>query len=123
MDIVEMVRKVVVWGELDVGVSGVDFTADWFGGNVALFWRCVNVRSKRKRSTYVNPNRPKNDYETKSQTIGTTETLYYGSYKSGDFYRIYDKTEQLKKCPWYQCSTLMDAGRTSSLWSFVADAS
>jgi hypothetical protein len=98
MDIVEMIRKVVICDPLNVGVSGVDFTADWFGGNVALFWRLVNVRSKRNRSTFVNPNRPNDDYETKSQSSGATETLYYGSHKSGDFYRIYDKAAQLEKC-------------------------
>lgn len=97
-DILGTLSRVAVRDPVNVRVGAVDFTADWIGGSVALCRRSVNVRAKRNRSIYVNPNRAGGDYQTMRHDSGTTETLYFGSQKSGDFYRLYDKAAHLRKC-------------------------
>lgn len=79
-DIVNALAEIVAGDPLKLRLGLLDFTADWHGGTVSLCRRNFRIRGKHRYAEW-----------------GNVETLVYGSPKSGDFYRVYDKAAELRK--------------------------
>lgn len=94
--ITDILRSVVEWQPLDLRIYRVDLTADWIGSTLADWRKSVRVRRKRNSTQFQNPNRPVESLEAQRHESGRYETLYFGSTKSSDYLRVYDKTAQLR---------------------------
>ena len=93
-DIVEYASRVVKGDPLGVRVGRVDFCADWFGGSMSLCRNSLNVRLRRTTPQYLNRNSPANEVEKLRHEPGSVETMYFGSLKSDNFYRLYNKSAE-----------------------------
>lgn len=94
--IIEILQKVVEWQPLDLRVYRVDLTADWIGSTLEDCRRSVRVQRKRNSTQFSNPNRTAEYLEAQRHESGRYETLYFGSTKSNDYLRVYDKEAQLR---------------------------
>gem|GEM_PF-5687255 len=95
--IVKTLLKVTDDDVMALRVYRVDLVADLIGGpSIDRFRESVRVRNKRNTVQYWNPNRTGDEHEVQRREYGPCETLYFGSPKSDDFVRIYDKAVQLK---------------------------
>jgi hypothetical protein len=106
-DIINALVKVIDGSVTDLRVYRVDLTADLMG--ITTMDRCresIKVRLKRKTAQYWNPNR-KSCYETQRREYGCCETLYFGSSKSNDFIKIYDKNAQLTSSRGFDLGTAL----------------
>lgn len=94
--ITDILRSVVESQPLDLRIYRVDLTADWIGSTLADWRKSVRVRRKRNSTQFQNPNRPVESLEAQRHESGRYETLYFGSTKSSDYLRVYDKTAHLQ---------------------------
>lgn len=96
--IIETLGQVTDCSPFDLRVYRVDLTADIIGAtSIDRFRESVKIRLKRNPVQYFNPDRSTERHEAQRREYGPCETMYFGSPKSNDFFRIYDKTAHLKK--------------------------
>lgn len=89
-------REVTDFSPTDLRIFRVDLTADLIGAApMDRFRESMTVRLKRNPTQYCNPNADL--YEAQRREYGKWETLYFGSSRSNDYFRVYDKAAQLKK--------------------------
>jgi hypothetical protein len=96
--ILDTLRQVTDLNPLDLRVYRVDLTADMMrSASIDRYRESVRVLGKRNSVQYWNPNRTTDRHEAQRREYGPCEALYFGSPKSDDFIRIYDKAAQLRK--------------------------
>jgi hypothetical protein len=95
--IMDTLRTVVEWQPLDLRIFRLDLTVDWIGSTLEDCRRSVRVRRKRNSTQFRNPNRTADSFEAQRHESGCYETLYFGSSRSNDYLRVYDKEAHLLK--------------------------
>lgn len=78
--IVATATAIIAGDALKVRIGLIDLTADWRGGTVSQCRRSFNIQGKHRYAEW-----------------GVAETIIYGSPRSGNFFRVYDKTGDLRK--------------------------
>jgi hypothetical protein len=92
--ITDILKSIVEWQPLDLRVYRLDLTADWIGTTLEDCRRSVRVRRKLNSTQYKN--QTPTAFEPQRHDSGRYETLYFGSSKSNDFLRVYDKEAHLQ---------------------------
>jgi hypothetical protein len=95
--IMDTLNRIVESPPLDLRIYRLDLTADWIGSTLEDCRRSVRVRRKRNSTQFKNPNRTSESLEAQRHESGRYETLYFGSSKSNDYLRVYDKEAQLRQ--------------------------
>lgn len=95
--ILEMLGRTFECDQLGLVVSRIDLCADWIGTTINDCRKSIKVQRKRNSAQYHNPNRAGDELETQRSEAGRFESLYFGSPKSKDYFRVYDKEAHLRK--------------------------
>ncbi len=96
-EIIATLQKITDTDVMALRVYRIDLVADIIGGtSIDRLRESVRVRNKRRAAQYSNPNRTADKFQVQRREYGPCETMYFGSSKSKDFIRVYDKSAKLK---------------------------